>query len=722
MPTPTLLRMPVCDLSPNGPARQRLLTALYNAIGGLPFPQRELDRVSAHDPAALHRLLDQHLPTRVAVTGTMERRLVVIENTLRPGVTVADLSGREHATRRWPAWTHGRMTVATPSSWLSDAELAPGTFGRFLRPRVLLVALYHPEYFPLPRFPLAISDIARAARNTLMGQVELMDMQLGVTLDDIIDRVDTFQPDIVGISATFGQHDLMVKLLDNLTARPTPPLILAGGSLTVRNEPLLLERYPQLLIARGAGEPTIQDVLAYWHGDLDLDQIRGIGYTGRLQHGDGTLAIVRSRRTPNLANRQQTDIWPELDLLGRTFACGGVAQLETSRGCTSACSFCPRGHKGHWAGIAPEGLEWVLNEIGSVFDRHPRVSRTLYLVDEEFVGRDEGAEERALRIAQTLHDHGFAWETSCRVDQVVRPGKGRDWHIDRGRFWRKMVDDGLRRCLFGVESGVDSILERFNKDVTGEQNALAIRTLSALGIPTRFTYITFDHLMTAEELRATHAFQARTDLILRPLHDRMSIEEIIDGVRDAGFVAAHALGVPFYTSISYMLVSMECLTGAAYTRMVKAAGLARQAHPAMGRIDADFADPRIGVLSRWGQLWVDRNFALDYTLKSLEKILDGEVRHKVRSARVVIKQAAFDFLTAMIGMLDTAEDLTRLDSRCRATADTLLEGLREQMAATIDKVCAVLPPDQTQILINQHNQWRARQEWKLINASDPCGT
>ena len=70
--------------------------------------------------------------------------------------------------------------------------------------------------------------------------------------------------------------------------------------------------------------------------------------------------------------------------------------------------------------------------------------------------------------------------------------------------------------LFGVESGVDSILERFNKETTGDQNALAIRTLSALGVPTRFTYITFDHLMTLEELKATYAFQGRTDLLLRP--------------------------------------------------------------------------------------------------------------------------------------------------------------------------------------------------------------
>jgi hypothetical protein len=732
MPDPSAPCLPAGHLTgaehpPSAGQMQHLLTALHAALGqaGLPLP--ELQAVPAHDLTGLNSVLARHLPVRAVVTGTLERRLLVVENALRPHWTLADLSGREHASRSWPAWTAGHIEPATPGSWLSDATVTAGAFGRLLRPRVLLVALYHPEYFPLPRFPLAISDIARAARATLMGHIELMDMQLGMTLVDILDRVEELQPDIVGVSATFGQHDLMMALLEALAGRPSPPLILAGGSLTVRNERLLLERYPDLLIARGAGEPTIQDVLAYWHGDMPLEQVRGIGYRGSTQRGPGTLAVGRARRTPTVANRQQTDIWPELDLLERTFAYGGVAQLETSRGCTSSCSFCPRGHKGHWAGAAPEGLEWLLGELSAVFDHHPGVSRTLYLVDEEFIGRENGAEDRALSIAHALRRHGFAWETSCRVDQVVWPGKGRTWHLERARLWRALVEGGLRRCLFGVESGVTSILERFHKETTGEQNALAIRTLSALGVPTRFTYITFDHLMTAEELHATHAFQARTDLVLKPL-PHLSIEDIVDGVGDEDFVAAHSRGVPFYTEISYMLVSMEPLVGAAYTRKVMEAGLAGQARPSMGCIDAEFADRRIGVLSRWAQRWVDRNFALDYTFKSLEKVLDNEPRHAVRAARQVLKDAAFELFTTMLALLDDtpagdAGQLERLDGRCHAHADALLADLRPRLAQTVAQVTGTLPPQRAETLLREHGRWADDDgRWHLINASDPCGT
>jgi hypothetical protein len=289
---------------------------------------------------------------------------------------------------------------------------------------------------------------------------------------------------------------------------------------------------------------------------------------------------------------------------------------------------------------------------------HPQTALTiicrslLYVVDEEFIGRGEDAVTRALDVAGTISDAGFAWESSCRIDQVVHPDRDRAWHVERASMWRSLLGAGLRRMLFGVESGVTSVLHRFAKDTTGEQNALAIRTLSALGVPTRFTYITFDHLMTADELAATHAFQARTDLLLRRLPE-LTVEQIVDGVTDPDFVAEHATGRPFYTEVSYMLVSMECLIGAPYTRAVQARGLAGHADPTMGRVEARFADWRIGACSRRAQMWVDRHFPLDYTLKSLEKILDGVPRRRVRDARVVIKDGAFRVLAGMLDLIGT---------------------------------------------------------------------
>lgn len=704
--------------------QDRIIEVVRRVGGKTAASLTDIDMTPTGEPNRLRDALAAVLPARVIVTGTLERRLLLTEHPDHQVWTVADLSGQPHHSRSWPLWTRAAIDLDEATSWISTARISPAGVHRLTRPELLLAALYHPEYFPLPRFPLAISDLARAARSTMIGRVRLLDMQLGVTLEGIVTTIRRDQPDIVGVSATFGQHDLLVTLLDAAADMTNRPLVIAGGSLTARNERLLLERYPWLLIARGAGETTIADILAHWHGDLDRNQVRGIGYTSAAS-GDGPLDIGRRRKTATVPNRALTDIFPELDLLGLTFEHRGVAQLESSRGCTNYCSFCPRGHKGHWSGAHPEALPWIVTAMREVFDRYPEVSRTLYLVDEEFVGRGLDAVPRALAVADVLHRAGFAWETSCRIDQVARLDTSRAWHLDRARMWRTLCERSLRRCLFGVESGVTSILQRFNKETTGDQNALAIRTLSALGVPTRYTYITFDHLMSAEELRSTYAFQARTDLLLRPV-PHFSIEDIVDGVRDESFVAAHATGKPFYTGISYMLVSMECLIGAAYTKQVHAAGLTGTPRPSMGRLDAEFTDWRIGRLSHHAQLWVDRHFALDYTLKSLEKVLDGRPRHAARAARVVIKDAAFGLLHDMVAVLNRQplqhRDTPGLDAMLAVLMDSHLAQLRARMAAAVDEVTPALSTEDAVLLAGEYLRWTANGSWELINAADPCGT
>ncbi|MBV9162080.1 MAG: radical SAM protein [Pseudonocardiales bacterium] len=395
------------------------------------------------------------------------------------------------------------------------------------------------------------------------------------------------------------------------------------------------------------------------------------------------------------------------------------------RGCTNYCSFCPRGHKGTWSGTDPGASPWITRAMAEVFDRYPGVSRTLYLVDEEFIGRGPDAVPRALAVADVLYEAGFEWETSCRIDQVVRLDADRIWHLDRARMWRRLCRQGLRRCLFGVESGVTSILQRFNKETTSAQNVLAIRTLSALGVPTRFTYITFDHLMTAEELQASCAFQNRRDLLLQPM-PHLNIEEIVDGVRDENWVATHRTGRPFYTGISYLLVSMECLIGAAYTNQVHAAGLAGAPQPSMGRRDAEFADWRIGRLSHHAQLWVDRHFILDYTLKSLEKLLDGPPRRVVRAARLVLKDAAFELLHTMVALLDhyslDRPDSASLDAQLIVIMNAFLTRLRARMAGTVIEITPVLHDTDAELLSGEYTRWANTDSWQLINTADPCGT
>src|SRR6266568_1041087 len=227
-------------------------------------------------------------------------------------------------------------------------------------------------------------------------------------------------------------------------------------------------------------------------------------------------------------------------------------------------------------------------------------------------------------------------------------------------------------------------------------------------------------------MKATHAFQGRTDLLLRPM-PHLSDEEIVRYVRDEASAAEASIGQPLHTAISYMLVSMECLIGAAYTRKVQAAGLAGAVRPSMGRVDARFTDWRIGVASHWAQLWVDRNFALDYTLKSLEKVLDGQPRHAVREARVVLKAAAYAVLGELIAAIeaqplaDGTKGENRLSAQIGAMLGAQIQVLRTRMDDTMRQAAASLPAEHVRMLHTEYHRWDSATGWRLINATDSCG-
>lgn len=513
------------------------------------------------------------------------------------------------------------------------------------RPQVKLISLYHQENFPLPRFALGISDIAAAIRRQYIGKVTLCDMQFNKSISDVTYEIGKEKPNIIGVSATFGQHDLIEDLIKAIQAIPNyNPLIVLGGSLSALNTNRLLKTYPSSLVAKGYGETTMQDIVRFWLGIISINQINFIAYY------ENDKIVVTDKND----NDKNTYINPELDLLEKTLSFKGVLQLESSRGCTYHCSFCPRAHKGNWSGETGVELKKIMPYISNIFEKYPAMLKKIFLVDEEFIGykfQKEGVQNRALQVAALFKSYDFKFESSTRIDQVYRPSKqDSDWQIERIDFWKTLVNLGLDRMLFGVESGVDSILKRFNKNSTAEQNAIAIRILTTIGVPLRLTYIVFDPLMTIEELIASYKFLGRRDILLKKNND-MEAKEIVESVFNDDFINQQSLAKPLYSKISYMLVSMESLLGSPYLKLVEEAGLAEEYIYLMGKRKAKYKNENIGLMSYYSQLWIDRNFALDYLLKSIIKISRSEIIESISILREKLKYYSYSLLGKMLSIV-----------------------------------------------------------------------
>lgn len=695
----------------NRDAREHRLRLLLRRVG---LSAAECDRISLlvkrHflNPIEFASKLRSLTDRKVIVNGTFDQRIVLVAN--GDGWEIAWLGQSPLSSLSLPTWAHKELSGAAANPVFSVKRLSDRLVRRLERPRILLAALCHPENFPLPRFPLGISDLAWALRREFIGQTELMDMQLGTSIQDICSRIEEAGPDIVGISATFGQHDVLVDLMHRICSMSVQPLIVFGGSLCALDKGLIAERFPGFIICTGSGESTIRDIALRSLGEISSAGIRGVFPS----LGDGASHAPQSRLP--------LTVIPELDLLEDILLAKGVMQIESTRGCTNTCSFCPRQHKGRWIGFEPRDFQSILSEVESLYRRFPKTSNKLFLVDEEFIGIDSKG-TRAREMAHILNGAGFRWETSSRIDQVYREKADYEWSIERIGVWRELGHLGLNRCLFGVESGVRSVLKRFNKMITPTENTLGIRILTALGIPIRCTYITFDPLMTFEELTETYEYQGRTDILLRPLPDK-SAEEIYDLVSNNTQVQQVVLGQPLYSVISYMLVSMECLVGSPYLQQVEHAGLARELQPSMARRRSNFLDPRIGRMSEWSQRWIDRNFSLDYTLKSLQKISDETLEHEILSARIDIKHSSYHLLGTMLSAVTSewshigpGDGLGPVDSS--SVFECLLETssslLRDSLRPKIDVLTKSLDTTKRPVLEREWEKWQARETWELIS-------
>ena len=600
--------------------------------------------------------------------------------------------------------------------------------------KVGLISLAKQEVYTFPRFALGISDIAHALRNQYKSNVYLYDLQL-IKQEDLIKILIDSDFDIIGVSMTFGLFDVMEHLVSELFAIFPSMKIVIGGSLAAIEYKEILNLFPNAIVSIGEGEKSMPQIIEWALGEKKLDDIPNIVY--RNEHGK---MIITKHELP-----KSIMSLPELDLLTDTIDAKGVFQLETSRGCYNACSFCPRQHKGYWRSVTKgiETLEYFLNGYVNLLKQHgvDLAAQTIYVVDEEFIGEEcKSNRDRTESICALLYKYGIRFEVSFRMNAVFS-STSLDIEKEEKLCHIKTIHRyGLNRVLIGVESGIDSVLIRFNKNISSLENTQGIRLLTALGLPVRFTYITFDPLMSFDELVATYRYQGRTDLIMDP--------NCIDNVCSLLNIAVSderwnniSLGEPFYHYIPYMLVSLECLIGSTYYNNLENNGLLEEnTITSLGKRNAHYSDERIGKISEFSQLWVDHNFSLDYTLKSLGKIYPVGKSEKIRAVRTILKDNAYRLLGKFIYFfnqdfsilsdqsnteIEFIKDLCKFYNNkgttvlCDEAMFRILEFQRNILEANMVEVnqelTEILNKEDYCLYLNHYKNWKNNYRWQLIH-------
>lgn len=302
---------------------------------------------------------------------------------------------------------------------------------------------------------------------------------------DVVDRVRTEKPDLVGIRCNYTAD---VKTVQDYAERirkevgPDVPIIIGGHHISLRPRDMFTPDVTAVVV--GPGEAPFSQIVRSINERGNFQAVPNVWR--RNQDGVFEYKPPLTIKDPNLklygSEEMNERPKPRRDLVeqyrdGYYFLCyPDQYSVETARGCEYRCSFCSV-HNFHGGAYEVEGFERTVDELLAL----PGDARYINIIDDLAFQDSKAANEMGDALLSSGREFRF-W-AQIRADNVwpkEHKGSKRAEHQD---MFRKLAKAGLDTVLVGLESFDPAELRRVNKGSTVEQNINAIKFLrEELGI------------------------------------------------------------------------------------------------------------------------------------------------------------------------------------------------------------------------------------------------
>lgn len=252
-------------------------------------------------------------------------------------------------------------------------------------------------------------------------------------------------PKVAGFYTDFNNITWTEKLIRHLKRLRPETIVIVGGPQSAGLAEAFLRRTGTDALCPGEGEESLMELLDYYlRGKGALGDIRGVGFID----GDDRYVSTPQR----IAKKSLDDIpWPDLSLTPDYSKF--LFPILTGRGCPMGCTFCYEGANARNVRFASP--ESVLAEIKKRVENDPTL-KYLNFLDDTFTLKADRVRQICAGIREMRREHDFVWFASGHLRTV---------HNNPGLI-RDMVDAGLKKLFFGLESGSDEMLKRYNKHTT----------------------------------------------------------------------------------------------------------------------------------------------------------------------------------------------------------------------------------------------------------------
>jgi radical SAM superfamily enzyme YgiQ (UPF0313 family) len=347
----------------------------------------------------------------------------------------------------------------------SDLDSRPPEGLKGLGVRILFVSVNR-ELTPCPVAPLGVSYVAGAARKS-GHEVEVLDLCFSKCIErDIREAVCRLRPELIGISIRNVDnltYPASVSYLDEIQAAVTAlrrssrsPVVAGGPGFSIFPERLLDLLQLEFGII-GEGEETFCLLAKYVAAGGDIPTLPNL-----LRPGEDAGRVLR-RTVPRTGNGQ-----PARDLLDSAtyFAHGGMANVQTKRGCPFHCTYCTYPHI-EGTQLRMRAPAEVVDELTTLVEESQRDD--VFFVDDVF----NWPPDHALSICQEIVARQLRIGWTC----FATP------HGMTPEMAQAMKRAGCRGVEFGTDAASPSMLRALGKPFPREEIRMASRACREAGLP-----------------------------------------------------------------------------------------------------------------------------------------------------------------------------------------------------------------------------------------------
>lgn len=297
--------------------------------------------------------------------------------------------------------------------------------------------------------------------------------------------VSNFAPHVIGATAvTMNVHAALEILKTYRRFSPAAAIMMGGPHVTFDAQAILADNDFVDFVVRGEGELTCLALIQNLENKKAFGDIAGLSFK---KEG----AVVHN---PKRGFIQDIDVLPyparQLVQLSKYKALGLSVSLLTSRGCPFECIFC--------VGSKMVGRKVRYFDTKRVVDEFEMLSemgfKQINIVDDLFTSN----KKRCIAICEEIMRRGIKhpWTAFARVDTVSED------------LLAVMKAAGCTMLCFGVESGVQEILNKIKKKTTLEKIEKAVRICKQAGIEPMASYIMGLPGETKKTIQQTQDFAA----------------------------------------------------------------------------------------------------------------------------------------------------------------------------------------------------------------------